>query len=148
VSRKHGTFHGTVRAFLQTPGTSEVSVARVLIVDDTDIVRKALEKAVQRMGHLAVSTADSVEALALAMRDPPDLALVDYRMPRMDGAELWEEMRANLGPRCPKVLFVSATPPDVVAKGVERVGQPAGFVKKPFHLEDLTRQVALALSAA
>jgi CheY-like chemotaxis protein len=123
-------------------------VARVLIVDDTDIVRKALEKAVRRMGHVAVSTSDAVEALAMASRDPFDLALVDYRMPRMDGAELWEEMRANLGPRCPKVLFVSATPPDVVAKGVERVGQPAGFVKKPFHLEDLTRQVALALSAA
>jgi CheY-like chemotaxis protein len=120
-------------------------VARVLIVDDTDIVRKALEKAVQRMGHLAVSTADALEALALALRDPPDLALVDYRMPRMDGAELWQEMRANLGDRCPKVLFVSATPPDVVAKRVEAVGRPAGFVKKPFHLDDLTRQVALAL---
>jgi two-component system OmpR family response regulator len=120
-------------------------VARVLIVDDTDIVRKALEKAVKRMGHSAVSTSDSVEALALAVRDPPDLALVDYRMPRMDGAELWEEMRASLGERCPKVLFVSATPPEVVAKGVERVGQPAGYVKKPFHLDDLTRLVKDAL---
>jgi CheY-like chemotaxis protein len=120
-------------------------MARVLIVDDTDIVRKALEKALLRMGHSAVSTSDSVEALALAVRDPPDLALVDYRMPRMDGAELWEEMRASLGERCPKVLFVSATPPDVVAKGVERVGRPAGYVKKPFHLDDLTRVVAEAL---
>jgi CheY-like chemotaxis protein len=122
-------------------------VARVLIVDDTDIVRKALEKALQRMGHSAVSTSDSVEALALAVRDPPDLALVDYRMPRMDGAELWEEMRASLGERCPKVLFVSATPPDVVAKGVERVGKPAGYMKKPFHLDDLARLVTDALAA-
>jgi CheY-like chemotaxis protein len=122
-------------------------VARVLIVDDTDIVRKALEKAVQRMGHSAISTSDSVEALELAMRDPPDLALVDYRMPQMDGAELWEVMRATLGERCPKVLFVSATPPEVVAKGVERVGRPAGFVKKPFHLDDLTRMVREALAA-
>jgi CheY-like chemotaxis protein len=124
----------------------EANVARVLIVDDTDIVRKALEKALQRMGHSAVSTSDSVEALALAVRDPPDLALVDYRMPRMDGAELWEEMRASLGERCPKVLFVSATPPDVVAKGVERVGRPAGYVKKPFHLDDLARLVTDALA--
>ena len=121
-------------------------MARVLIVDDTDIVRKALEKAVQRMGHVAVSTSDSHEALALAIRNPPDLALVDYRMPNMDGAELWEEMRTSLGDRCPKVLFISATPPEVVAKGVERVGQPAGFVKKTFHLEDLVRVVADALA--
>lgn len=121
-------------------------MARVLIVDDTDIVRKALEKAVRRMGHSAVSASDSIEALALALRDPPDLALVDYRMPRMDGAELWEEMRASLGERCPKVLFISATPPEVVAKGVERVGRPAGYVKKPFHFDDLIRIVDEALA--
>ena len=121
-------------------------MARVLIVDDTDIVRKALEKAVQRMGHSTVSTSDAVEALALALKSPPDLALVDYRMPNMDGAELWEEMRNGLGDRCPKVLFVSATPPDVVRCGVARVGQPAGYVKKPFHLDDLVRSVTDALA--
>lgn len=121
-------------------------MARVLIVDDTDIVRKTLERAVQRMGHAAVSASDSAEALALAVQDPPDLALVDYRMPRMDGAELWHELRAALGERCPRMLFVSATPPNVVARKVERVGQPAGYVKKPFHLEDLTRIVTEALA--
>jgi two-component system OmpR family response regulator len=122
-------------------------VARVLIVDDTDIVRKALEKAVQKMGHTTTSTSDSVEALAMAVRDPPDLALVDYRMPRMDGATLFEELRACLGDRCPKVLFISATPPDVVAMSVEKVGRPAGYVKKPFHLDDLIRIVGDALAS-
>ena len=123
-------------------------MARVLIVDDTDIVRKALEKAVQKMGHSAVSTSDAVEALAIAMKDPPDLALVDYRMPRMDGAELFEELRASLGDRCPKVLFISASPPELVAKSVEPIGRPAGYVKKPFHLDDLMRVVEDALRAA
>ena len=123
-------------------------MARVLIVDDTDIVRKALEKAVQKMGHLAISTSDSVEALAIALRDPPDLALVDYRMPRMDGATLFEELRASLGERCPKVLFISATPPELVAKSVEPIGRPAGYVRKPFHLDDLMRVVEDALKAA
>ncbi len=123
-------------------------MARVLIVDDTDIVRKALEKAVQKMGHFAISTSDSVEALAMAVKDPPDLALVDYRMPRMDGATLWEEMRASLGDRCPKVLFVSATEPELVARKVAPIGRPAGYVKKPFHLDDLMRVVQDALKAA
>ncbi len=123
-------------------------MARVLIVDDTDIVRKALEKAVQKMGHDAVSTSDSVEALAIAVKDPPDLALVDYRMPRMDGAALFEELRASLGDRCPKVLFISATPPEQVARSVEAIGRPAGYVKKPFHLDDLMRVVQDALKAA
>ena len=100
------------------------------------------------MGHSAVSTSDSVEALAIAMKDPPDLALVDYRMPRMDGAALFEELRASLGERCPKVLFISATPPEQVARSVEPIGRPAGDVKKPFHLDDLMRVVDDALKVA
>jgi CheY-like chemotaxis protein len=117
-----------------------------LIVDDTDIVRKALEKAVQKMGHCTVSTSDAVEALAIAVKDPPDLALLDFRMPRMDGATLFEELRACLGDRCPRILFVSATPSEVVARSVEKVGRPAGYVKKPFHLDDLARVVGEALA--
>ena len=123
-------------------------MARVLIVDDTDIVRKALEKAVQKMGHSAVSTSDAVEALAMVVRDPPDLALVDYRMPRMDGATLYEHMQESLGARCPKVLFVSATPPEEVARQVEPIGHAAGYVKKPFHLDDLVKVVGDALRPA
>jgi len=122
-------------------------MARVLVVDDTDIVRKALEIAVRRMGHTAVSASDALAARALALADPPDLALLDFRMPGMDGAELFEALRAGLGERCPKVLFVTATPAAEVARRVERVGRPAGYVKKPFHLDDLMRTVEEALAA-
>ncbi|WP_242340290.1 MULTISPECIES: response regulator [Anaeromyxobacter] len=121
-------------------------MARVLIVDDTDIVRRALELAVRRMGHAAVSTSNAAEALALARLEPPDLALVDFRMPGMDGAELFLALREALGERCPKILFVSATPPDEVAREVERIGRPVGYVKKPFHLDDLVRVVGEALA--
>jgi two-component system, OmpR family, response regulator len=120
-------------------------VAQVLIVDDTDIVRRALEVAVRRMGHAAVSTSDALEALALAEREPPDLALLDYRMPKMSGAALFQRMKRTLGQRCPKVLFVSATSPEEVAREVEPIGHAAGYVKKPFALDDLARMVGEAL---
>jgi len=120
-------------------------MASVLIVDDTDIVRRALEVAIRRMGHSAESTSDGAEALAMAQRHPPDLALLDYRMPGMDGCMLFHELHATLGERCPKVLWVSATPQDVVLRETAADGQPAGFVKKPFHLDDLARSVAAAL---
>jgi two-component system, OmpR family, response regulator len=123
-------------------------VARVLIVDDTDIVRRAMEVALRRMGHTTISTSDPLEALDLARRQPPDLALVDYRMPGMDGATLFRELRAALGDGCPEVLFVSGSPPDEVAREVERIGKVAGYVKKPFHLDDLTRAVGESLAAA
>ena len=122
-------------------------MASVLIVDDTDIVRKALEVAIRRMGHSAESTSDAVEALAMAQRHPPDLALLDYRMPGMDGGMLFHELHATLGARCPKVLWVSATPQDQVLRETAKDGRPAGFVKKPFHLDELTRSVGEALGA-
>lgn len=123
-------------------------MARVLIVDDTEIVRKALELAVRKMGHEAESTADALSALELARLRPPDLALLDYRMPGMDGVTLLGALMRALGERCPKVLFVSATPPEeVTARLVEGAGRPIGYVKKPFHLDDLSRVVAEALAA-
>jgi len=121
-------------------------VARVLIVDDTDIVRRALEVAVRRMGHAAVSTSDPVEALAMAQRHPPDLALLDFRMPGLDGAELFRELRDTLGDRCPRVLWVSATPPEQVAQETAGERPSDGFLRKPFHLDELTRIVAETLA--
>lgn len=123
-------------------------MAHVLIVDDTDIVRKALEVAVRRMGHAAVSTSDADEALAMAKLDPPDLALLDFRMPGLGGAGLFHALHASLGARCPKVLWVSATPADEVARETAQDGPAAGFVKKPFHLDELMRSVDDALSGA
>ncbi len=119
-------------------------MARVLIVDDTDIVRKALELAVKKMGHDAESTSDALRALELARERPPDLALLDYRMPGMDGVALFAAMREALGDRCPKVLFVSATPPEEVK--AMAMALAVGYVKKPFHLDDLSRVVTDALA--
>lgn len=121
-------------------------MARVLIVDDTDILRKALEIAVSRMGHAAYSTSDALEALAMAQQHPPDLALLDFRMPGMDGAALFHELKASLGDRCPRILWVSATPADEVAARTAATGQSAGYVRKPFHLDELIRSVELALA--
>ena len=121
-------------------------MAHVLIVDDTDIVRKALELALRKMGHEAESASDARGALELARSRPPDLALLDYRMPGMDGATLFGELQKELGTRCPKVLFVSATPPEEVARLVEPRCHPVGYVKKPFHLDDLSRVITEALA--
>jgi CheY-like chemotaxis protein len=123
-------------------------VARVLIVDDVEIVRKALQVGVQKLGHEAEGASDPLVALELARQHPPDLALVDYRMPGMDGVAFFEEMRRQLGDRCPKVLFVSATPPEEVRAKLLPTGlEPAGFVRKPFHLDDLWTTVKDALAS-
>jgi CheY-like chemotaxis protein len=121
-------------------------MARVLIVDDTEILRRAMELVIRRMGHTPVSAASPRKALELALRDPPDLALIDLLMPEMDGAELFRRLRAGLGEACPAVIFVSASPREDVARRVGAVGRPSGYVTKPFHVDDLAQRVAGALA--
>lgn len=121
-------------------------MARVLIVDDTEILRRAMEMVIRRMGHTPISAATPRKAYELALADPPDVALVDLLMPEMDGAELFRRLRAGLGERCPAVIFVSASPPEEVARRVLPVGLPAGYVTKPFNVDDLSGMVAGALA--
>jgi len=122
-------------------------MAKVLVVDDTEIVRAAVAQVIRRMGHTAVTAATGEEALEAAMRSVPDLALLDLRMPGMDGAALYQELRSQLGARCPSVVIVSASPPDEVARRVGTVGRLAGLVKKPFALDELVRTIGEALAA-
>ena len=123
-------------------------MTRVLIVDDVEIVRKALEVGVRRLGYEAEGASDPIVALELARLHPPDLALVDYRMPGMDGVAFFAAMKQQLGDRCPRVLFVSATPPDEIREKLLPSGLvPAGFVRKPFHLDDLWKTVKDALAS-
>jgi two-component system, OmpR family, response regulator len=118
-------------------------MARVLIVDDTEIIRKALELALKRMGHEVESASSAPDALELMQTRTTDLALLDVCMPVMDGVTLLREMHVALGDRCPKVLFISAVPPEQLHAD----SHVAGFVKKPFLLEDLSRAVASALAS-
>ena len=120
-------------------------MAVVLIVDDTEIVRRALEFAVRRMGHSPVSTADAVEAVSIARAFHPAVALLDVRMPIVDGAQLYLELKKALGASCPQVVWISGSPAEEVAERTAVAGPAAGFVRKPFHLDDLTRSVEAAL---
>ncbi len=61
---------------------------RILIADDEAIIRLGLKKMLEELGHHVVAAAvDGVAAVELARRTQPDLAILDVRMPRLDGLE-------------------------------------------------------------
>jgi CheY-like chemotaxis protein len=117
-------------------------MARILLVDDCDIVRRALEVTLRRMGHDVVSADAPLVALDLATFTAPDLALLDFHMPNMTGIDLLRTMRDRLGSRCPTALFVSAAPPEDVADLSDLV---VGSVHKPFHVHEIQAAVEKAL---
>jgi CheY-like chemotaxis protein len=111
---------------------------RVLVVDDNALILDLLMKALAP--HCQTSAAaDGADALLKIVDDPPDLILCDYRMPGLDGRQLYEKLRARQQTRHIPFIFL-ASRPDVEEKLRPIVEGVEEFVVKPFFLKDVIRR--------
>ena len=84
---------------------SAAPIPRVLVVDDTALVRELFARFLTTAGMEVSLAADGVDALQLARRDRPDAIICDLDMPNMDGAALCTALRADgATPRVPIVI--------------------------------------------
>jgi two-component system response regulator MprA len=107
---------------------------RILVVDDEQAVREALDRALRLEGYEVDLAGDGSEALALIAKRPPDAVVLDLMMPQIGGLEVCRRLR-SAGDRTP-VLILTAR--DGVSDRV--IGLDAGaddYVVKPFALEEL-----------
>jgi two-component system response regulator MprA len=107
---------------------------RILVVDDEQAVREALDRALRLEGYEVDLAGDGSEALAMIAKRPPDAVVLDLMMPQINGLEVCRRLRAG-GDRTP-VLILTAR--DGVSDRV--TGLDAGaddYVVKPFALEEL-----------
>ena len=68
---------------------------RVLLVDDSALVRKVVGELIKRWGHELIEAQDGEEALVVAHQHKPDLILLDLRMPKKNGLEVLRELRGE-----------------------------------------------------
>ncbi|WP_049578977.1 response regulator transcription factor [Nocardiopsis sp. SBT366] len=116
----------------------------VLIVDDQILLRQGLRKLLEIEDGVEVvgDASDGVEALEfLASAPPPDVALVDARMPRMDGIELITRMRAE-HPGVPAVILTTFDDDELVFGGL-RAGA-RGYLLKDVPPEELVLAIRQA----
>ena len=73
----------------KTPKTGK----KVLVVDDSEMMRLAVCAVVKKMGHHTLEAADGAVGLSLARNQPPDLVILDLKMPTMDGIDVLKAMR-------------------------------------------------------
>ena len=114
----------------------------ILVVDDEASARVFLKEALMAEGY-DVSAADSgALALAFAAASPPELILLDVRMPGMDGLEVCRKLKADVGTRNIPVIFLSAS--DQLEERVQglRIGA-VDFVTKPVKPEELLARVGI-----
>jgi CheY-like chemotaxis protein len=107
--------------------------ASVLVIDDDADLRTTLVGALEALGFDAREAASGPEGLDMLKASRPDILLVDFAMPGMNGAEVAVAARA-LHPELP-ILFASGYA-DTAA--IERVlGEDATILRKPFRIDDL-----------
>jgi CheY-like chemotaxis protein len=111
----------------------------ILIVDDDDAIRTSLALLLEDEGYDVHTAADGRDALAVLARiSLPSLALVDLRMPMMDGAELIEAMRRD--PRYARLPVVILSAASTVAAPVD-----LPFLPKPVSVERLLETIRRSL---
>jgi len=112
---------------------------QVLIVDDNPLVRDLMCHGMEP--HCTViPSADGADALLKAIDHPPDLIISDFRMPGLDGRQLYEKLRGRESTQKIPFVFV-ASRGDIEEKLRPAVGAGVeDFVPKPFFVSDLVRQ--------
>jgi AmiR/NasT family two-component response regulator len=107
---------------------------RILIAEDETIIRLDLRDLLERAGHEVCAEArDGVEAVELARSEKPDLAVLDVKMPRLDGIDA---ARTILEERqIPIVMVTAYGQQELVARAVE--AGVFGYLVKPFREQDL-----------
>jgi AmiR/NasT family two-component response regulator len=115
--------------------------ARILIAEDETIIRLDLRELLERAGFQVCAEArDGEEAVELARSEQPDLALLDVKMPRLDGIEA---ARRILDERpIPIVMVTAYGEQELVSRAVE--AGVFGYLVKPFRESDLLPAIATA----
>lgn len=120
-------------------------MARILLVDDNDEVRRAMGRVLSRLGHDVIPAADGRQALKALAGDPCDLVLTDINMPEMDGIELIMALREGW-PKVP-VIAVSGgglVPKELLLANAEVLGV-VSTLSKPVGFDELQEAVNGAL---
>ncbi len=117
----------------------------ILVVDDEESMRFFLRNTLRREGYAVLVAEDGPAAIALAQAEPPDVALVDVRMPGMDGVALMRALRATL-PDLPVILMTGY---GSVQSALHAMKQGAtDYMTKPFRVDAIRSKVAKALASS
>ncbi len=113
---------------------------KILVVDDEPTIVRLMEFILARQGHEMIVAVNGEEALEKIQSQHPDLVLLDIMMPRIDGYEVAQRLRADPATAALPIIMLSAKAQDEdIRKGVE-VGVDE-YVTKPFTPDHLVQVV-------
>lgn len=118
--------------------------ARILVVDDNPVNLKVLVKPLQKAGYETLEAADGFKAVELALRELPDLILLDVMMPKRDGLEVSRILKDNESTASIPIIFVTAS---AESKDIVKAFSAGGsdYVTKPVKIDEVMARVSVQL---
>jgi len=116
--------------------------AKVLVIDDEETVCELFRDTLEGAGHSVMTAVDAITGLKLAKEEDVNLVFLDLKMPVMDGAEVFKEIRASK-PSLPVTIITGFAESELMASAMQ--GGPFGVMKKPFTPADILTVVATYL---
>jgi DNA-binding response OmpR family regulator len=116
----------------------------VLCADDEDDIRRLVAFRLGRAGYTVLEAHDGEEALEIALRERPDLAVLDVMMPKMDGYELTRRLREEEATSKMPIILLTARAQDTDVDHGFDVGAD-DYIRKPFSPQELSRRVQAIL---
>ena len=117
---------------------------RILMVDDEPDFLMMVSLLLRKQGHEIAIANDGEEALAKLKEAPPDLVLLDIRMPKMDGFEVFERMKKNPGTSRIPVIFTSADA-NIDLKKMSKKMRACACLIKPFENQEMFDEIQKCL---
>jgi PAS domain S-box-containing protein len=127
-----------------TAPAAKANAASVLVVDDDADVRRFLHDSLEALGYKVRLAADGRAGLDALAAARPDVVLLDYAMPGMNGAEMFRAAQERQ-PGVP-IIFASGYANTAAVEGV--AGAKTPILKKPFRIDELQAAIGEALDAA
>jgi DNA-binding NtrC family response regulator len=112
--------------------------AKILVIDDDSNIRKVLSAALEDEGYIVDMAENGREAIRKSKSNFYNLALIDIRLPDMDGTKLLTEMKDTV----PKMVKIIITGYPGLQNAIDAVNQGAdAYIVKPFKMDNLLKTV-------
>ena len=123
-------------------------MTRVLVIDDSELVREAATIALELAGWEAVAVPDGEAGVGAAAAQAPDGVLLDVEMPGIDGIETLRRLRADPRTARVPVAFLTARAQDAGERAALLATGAQAVIAKPFQLTELAGAVRAAFGWA
>ena len=116
-------------------------MSKVMVVEDDASLREIYSIRITAEGYDVVSAGDGEEALAVAVREKPDLILADVMMPKISGFDMLDILRSTPEVANIKVIMMTALSGDEQRERGERLGADRYLVKSQIGIEDMVNTI-------